>query len=123
MSRLPIPHFIQEIKAKLGFDRTMTAPGEDIVDAVNKQSQQKANKPITVTVTVGTDGASMTAADQAKFTPDMRMCSYSVLSGAKDSLTTDLTITPGQTAGTASVTGSAAEQVVFSVSFIQTATA
>lgn len=43
MSRLPIPRFIQEIKTKLGFDRTMTAPGEDIVDAVNKQSQQIAN--------------------------------------------------------------------------------
>lgn len=40
MSRLPIPHFIQEIKTKLGFDRAMTASGEDVVDAVNKQSQQ-----------------------------------------------------------------------------------
>lgn len=40
MSRLPIPHIINTIKTKLGFDRTMTAPGEDIVDAVNKQSQQ-----------------------------------------------------------------------------------
>lgn len=40
MSRLPIPHFIQEIKTKLGFDRTMTASGDDVVDAVNKQSQQ-----------------------------------------------------------------------------------
>lgn len=40
MSRLPIPHFIQEIKTKLGFDRTMTASGDDVVDAVNKQSRQ-----------------------------------------------------------------------------------
>ena len=38
MSRLPIPRFIQEIKTKLGFDRTMTAPGSDVVDAVNKQA-------------------------------------------------------------------------------------
>lgn len=38
MSRLPIPHFIQEIKAKLGFDRALTASGADVVDAVNKQS-------------------------------------------------------------------------------------
>ena len=40
MSRLPIPHIINTIKIKLGFDRTMTASGEDVVDAVNKQSQQ-----------------------------------------------------------------------------------
>lgn len=40
MSRLPIPRFIQEIKTKLGFDRTMTAPGADVVDAVNKQAGQ-----------------------------------------------------------------------------------
>ena len=40
MSRLPIPHIINTIKTKLGFDRTMTASGEDVVDAVNKQSQQ-----------------------------------------------------------------------------------
>lgn len=40
MSRLPIPHFINQIKTKLGFDRTLTASGEDVVDAVNKQSQQ-----------------------------------------------------------------------------------
>lgn len=43
MSRLPIPHFINQIKTKLGFDRTLTASGEDVVDAVNKQSQQLAN--------------------------------------------------------------------------------
>lgn len=36
MSRLPIPHIINTIKTKLGFDRTMTASGEDVVDAVNK---------------------------------------------------------------------------------------
>lgn len=55
MSRLPIPHFIQEIKAKLGFDRTMTASGDDVVDAVNKQSQQigtKENKLIGRTVAI-----------------------------------------------------------------------
>ena len=43
MSKLPIPHIINTIKTKLGFDRTMTAPGEDVVDAVNKQSQQIGN--------------------------------------------------------------------------------
>ena len=43
MSRLPIPHIINTIKTKLGFDRTMTASGEDVVDAVNKQSQQIDN--------------------------------------------------------------------------------
>ena len=43
MSRLPIPHFINQIKTKLGFDRTLTASGEDVVDAINKQSQQLTN--------------------------------------------------------------------------------
>ena len=55
MSRLPIPHIINTIKTKLGFDRTMTAPGEDVVDAVNKQSQQigtKENKLIGRTVAI-----------------------------------------------------------------------
>jgi len=36
----PYTKWINDIKAKLGFTRTMTASGEDVVDAVNKQSQQ-----------------------------------------------------------------------------------
>ena len=40
MSRLPIPNIINTIKTKLGFDRALTASGEDVVDAVNKQAQQ-----------------------------------------------------------------------------------
>lgn len=50
MSRLPIPHIINMIKTKLGFDRTMTAPGEDVVDAVNKNATEidkKVSKELT----------------------------------------------------------------------------
>ena len=36
VSKYPILHYIDEIKTKLGFDRTMTAPGNDVVDAINK---------------------------------------------------------------------------------------
>lgn len=36
----PYTKWINDIKTKLGFNRTMTASGADVVDAVNKQSQQ-----------------------------------------------------------------------------------
>ena len=44
MGKHPILHYINEIKNKLGFGRTMTADGADVVDAVNKQYDQKANQ-------------------------------------------------------------------------------
>lgn len=44
MSRLPIPHFINQIKTKLGFDRTLTASGADVVDAVNTLSNNVSSK-------------------------------------------------------------------------------
>lgn len=40
MIKPPYTKWINDIKTKLGFSRTMTASGEDVVDAVNKQSQQ-----------------------------------------------------------------------------------
>ena len=40
MGKHPILHYINEIKNKLGFGRTMTASGADVVDAVNRQSDQ-----------------------------------------------------------------------------------
>lgn len=43
MGKHPILHYINEIKNKLGFGRTMTASGADVVDAVNKHSDQIAN--------------------------------------------------------------------------------
>jgi hypothetical protein len=36
----PVWHFLKQVAAKLGFTRTMTAPGSDVVDAVNRQSDQ-----------------------------------------------------------------------------------
>lgn len=36
----PLTKWINDIKVKLGFSRTMTADGADVVDAVNKQSDQ-----------------------------------------------------------------------------------
>lgn len=38
MIKPPYTKWINDIKTKLGFSRTMTASGEDVVDAVNKQS-------------------------------------------------------------------------------------
>lgn len=43
MIKPPYTKWINDIKTKLGFNRTMTASGEDVVDAVNKQSQQILN--------------------------------------------------------------------------------
>ena len=40
MIKPPYTKWINDIKTKLGFNRTMTASGADVVDAVNKQSQQ-----------------------------------------------------------------------------------
>ena len=120
MIKPPYTKWINDIKTKLGFNRTMTASGEDVVDAVNKLTE-KADKPIIVTVTVDASGASMSAADQAKFTPDMIMCGYSITGGSKNSLKSNVTIRPGQTAGTASVEGTATAQVVFKAAFIHTA--
>lgn len=40
MIKPPYTKWINDIKTKLGFNRTMTASGEDVVDAVNKQAQQ-----------------------------------------------------------------------------------
>lgn len=96
MSRLPIPHFIQRLFA------------------------EKADKPITVTVTVDDSGAEMSAADRAKFTPDMIMCGYSVVNGDKKNLKTPVTIEPGQTAGIVTVSGTASAQIVFNATFIRT---
>lgn len=39
----PLTKWINDIKVKLGFSRTMTAAGADVVDAVNKHSDQIAN--------------------------------------------------------------------------------
>ena len=94
---------------------------EEVLNYQSQQIDEKADIPITVTVTVDTSGASMSAEDQAKFTPDMLMCSYSVVSGNKNNLLTPVTIEPGQTAGTVSVTGTASAQIVFIVCFIHTA--
>ena len=63
MSRLPIPHIINQIKTKLGFDRTLTASGEDVVDAVNKQSQQIGTLALRGSVTASstyTNGTNIT---------------------------------------------------------------
>ena len=43
MIKPPYTKWINDIKTKLGFNRTMTASGEDVVDAVNKQAQQIGN--------------------------------------------------------------------------------
>ena len=43
MGKHPILHYINEIKNKLGFSRTMIASGADVVDAVNKQAGQIVN--------------------------------------------------------------------------------
>ena len=40
MIKPPYTKWINDIKTKLGFTRTMTASGEDVVDAVNKQADQ-----------------------------------------------------------------------------------
>lgn len=40
MIKPPYTKWINDIKTKLGFNRTMTASGADVVDAVNKQAQQ-----------------------------------------------------------------------------------
>lgn len=97
---------------------------DTIFEDIGDISQQIDDlKPITVTVTVDTNGASMSAADQAKFTPDMIMCGYSVTGGIKENLKSDIIIRPGQIAGTASVSGSATAQVVIVASFIHTANA
>ena len=40
MIKPPYTKWINDIKTKLGFNRTMTASGVDVVDAVNKQAQQ-----------------------------------------------------------------------------------
>ena len=43
MIKPPYTKWINDIKTKLGFNRTMTASGEDVVDAVNKQAEQIAS--------------------------------------------------------------------------------
>ena len=100
----------------------------NVADVLSYQSQQitdlddeKADIPITVTVTVDSSGAAMSAADQAKFTPDMLMCGYSVISGDINTLLTPVEIEPGQTAGTVTYSGTASAQIVFNVAFIHTA--
>lgn len=88
----------------------------DLDSRVSSQSRQiaeKADIPVTVSVTVDANGATMSAADQAKLTADMVMCWYN---GDTSLLTADLTITPG--AGTATVTGTASSQTTFTVAFI-----
>lgn len=40
MIKPPYTKWINDIKTKLGFNRTMTASGEDVVDAVNKQADE-----------------------------------------------------------------------------------
>lgn len=84
--------------------------------AVSNQSQQideKADIPITVTITVDSNGASMSGADQAKLTADMVMCWYS---GDRSKLTSNLSITPA--AGSATVTGTASSSTTFTIAFI-----
>ena len=53
MGKHPILHYINEIKNKLGFSRTMTASGADVVDAVNGLSWQIGDvaRPAIVAVT------------------------------------------------------------------------
>ena len=43
MIKPPYTKWINDIKTKLGFNRTMTASGTDVVDAINKQALQVAN--------------------------------------------------------------------------------
>lgn len=43
MIKPPYTKWINDIKTKLGFTRTMTASGADVVDAVNKQAEQIGN--------------------------------------------------------------------------------
>ena len=43
MIKPPYTKWINDIKTKLGFTRTMTASGADVVDAVNKQAAEIAN--------------------------------------------------------------------------------
>ena len=115
MIKPPYTKWINDIKTKLGFSRTMTASGEDVVDAVNKQAQQKADIPVIVSVTVDTAGASMSAADLAKLTSDMVMCWYV---GDKTKLKTDLSILPGSGQ---QPTGTATSQTTFTIAFIHSA--
>lgn len=97
--------------------------GKANVEAVLSYHSQQIDDltPITVTVTVDNSGASMSAADQAKFTPDMIMCGYSVINGDKDNLLTPVEIEPGQIAGTVTYSGTASAQIIFNVAFIHTA--
>lgn len=48
LKKLPLAKWIDDIKSKLGFDRTMTATGADVVDAVNNLATSKAVKGIWV---------------------------------------------------------------------------
>lgn len=43
MKKLPLLHYINEIKQKLGFSRTLTASGADVVDAVNTVTSSVGN--------------------------------------------------------------------------------
>ena len=58
MIKPPYTKWINDIKTKLGFNRTMTASGEDVVDAVNKQYEALNGllKTTSFTVTTNSDG-------------------------------------------------------------------
>ena len=89
-----------------------------LAETVSNQSAEigkKADKPVIVSVTVDTAGASMSAADLAKLKSDMVMCWYT---GNRLNLTSDLSITPGSGQQPA---GKASSSTTFTIAFIHSA--
>lgn len=118
MSLQTVAQAIAAVDGKTGSDIPVSsADNTKIASALSTLNDQKANLPVIVTVTVDSNGATMSAADQAKLTSDMIMCWYN---GDVGELTSELSITPGN--GTVTVTGTARTSQTFSIAFIHSAT-